>query len=67
MNNKTGWHRKGKNKEQKDDLKAHVPTTCHVWVVLISQITFKLPSIYLYELHHHSSGTMSEVRKLKTN
>lgn len=40
---------------------------CHVWVVIIPQITFKLPSIHAYELHHHSSGTMSEVTKLKAN
>lgn len=67
MNNKTGWR---KNKEQKADVpKTHMfqqvrnqNLVCHVWVVLISQITFKLPSIHLYELHHHSSGTMSEVK-----
>lgn len=53
---------------------AHVPTSeqpnlkvYHVWVVLIPQITFRLPSIHLYEMHHHSSGTMGEVKKIQKN
>lgn len=73
MKNKTGWHRKDKNNEQRDDRKAHVPTSVQPKFSVSclggfnSSDYIQLPSIHPYELHNHSLGTMRKVTKLKAN